>query len=342
MPRLTPSIPVLLLAACFGNLLLFAVPAAAQGKHDDYTLSGPFTHKNLSVFLVHGLQSTPSRKIVTLQEALDMGIVIIYETGRVNELSIENVSSDIDVFIQAGDIVKGGKQDRVIGVDMILPPKSGRVPINSFCVEHGRWSQRGKEDADKFTSASERISTKDALMAFQYTQSQQEVWNSVSKAQKKLSENLGAAVAAPQSSSSYQLTLENAKVRETTADYVKGLYENVPDKKDIIGCVFVVNGKMYSADMYVSHDLFSKVWMKTLKAASVEAIAEYDKDGKYSTPSTKTVGAWLADAQNGHKKSRTVNDRTEVITNETDKTVLFETQDAKQGKGWLHRNYLAK
>ena len=338
------SFPAMVLLLCALAALPF-VPtsrACAQKSGDDFTLSGPFSHKNLSVYLIHGHSAEKSRKIVTLQEALDLKIVIIYETGQVNELSIENISVDIDIFIQAGDIVKGGKQDRVIGVDMILPPKSGKIAISSYCVEHGRWSGRGKEQADKFTSASERISTKDALMAFQYKQNQQEVWNSVAKAQKKLGQNLGASVASPQSASSYQLTLENEKVRESTADYVKGLYEYAPDQKDAIGCVFIVNGTLYSADAYASHALFSKLWAKLLKAASVEAIAEYDKDAKYKTPSEKTVNGWLIDARAGKGKSRKVNTRTEMITNETDDAVLFETRDANGGDAWIHRSYLAK
>ena len=48
--------------------------------------------------------------------------------------------------MQSGDIVKGGQQDRVLTVSLMLPPKSGRIPIASFCVEQGRWPARGKED----------------------------------------------------------------------------------------------------------------------------------------------------------------------------------------------------
>ena len=63
---------------------------------------------------------------------------------NVNKLAIENVS-DQDVFVQAGDVVKGGQQDRTLAVDMIVPPKSGKVPIESFCVEQGRWGYRTKQ-----------------------------------------------------------------------------------------------------------------------------------------------------------------------------------------------------
>ena len=65
------------------------------------------------------------------------------------------------MFIQAGDIVKGGKQDRVLTVSLLLPAKSGRVPIASFCVEQGRWSARGKEDHAKFSSAKEAMPSRD-------------------------------------------------------------------------------------------------------------------------------------------------------------------------------------
>jgi hypothetical protein len=101
---------------------------------------------------------------LTLQEALAKGSVQVTETGRVNELQIENTGAE-EVFIQAGDIVKGGKQDRVLTVSFLLPSKSGRVPIASFCVEQGRWSARGKEDQSKFSSAHEAMPSRAALLA---------------------------------------------------------------------------------------------------------------------------------------------------------------------------------
>ena len=52
-----------------------------------------------------------------------------------NELAVENNSADT-VFIQVGDIVRGGNQDRMI-TNFILSPHSGKLPIDAFCVEHG-------------------------------------------------------------------------------------------------------------------------------------------------------------------------------------------------------------
>ena len=130
------------------------------GDASDYRLSGPYTHKNLSIFLVHGKNLIKAKSFLTLQEALVQKKVVVYETQSVNELSIQNFSSE-DVYVQSGDIVKGGQQDRMIGVDLIVPPHSGKLPISAFCVEHGRWSGRGNERAAVFSSSSDAATTKE-------------------------------------------------------------------------------------------------------------------------------------------------------------------------------------
>src|SRR5262245_54624131 len=126
-------------------------------------VSGPHVHGNLAIYLVHGT-SAAGPVPLTLQEAVAKGQVQVIETGQVNELQIENTGSE-QVFIQAGDIVKGGKQDRVLTVSFLLPPNSGRLPIASFCVEQGRWSARGKEEVAKFSSAGEAMPSRSALLA---------------------------------------------------------------------------------------------------------------------------------------------------------------------------------
>ncbi|HYG08961.1 MAG TPA: DUF6569 family protein, partial [Pyrinomonadaceae bacterium] len=208
-------------------LLAVAVPLAlfAQGTHrrpaeqqarrpaaattDDYKISGPYTHNNLAVFLIHGKDKLGGKTFLTLQEALKQRKVVVYQTKNVNELAIENLSRYEEVYVQSGDIVKGGQQDRMLGVDLIVPPRSGRISIAAFCVEQGRWQKRGSEEATRFSSSTERVATRELKIAANKTKSQGEVWNKVAEAQSKLSANLGAPVAAPVSKSSFQLTLEN-------------------------------------------------------------------------------------------------------------------------------------
>jgi ARG/rhodanese/phosphatase superfamily protein len=104
----------------------------------NYSLSGPFNYENLTIFLIHGPDQPNSKLFVPLQEAMERKLVIVHETSEVNELAIENLSKTDEVFVQAGDIVKGGQQDRVLAVDLIVASRSGKTPIDAFCVEHGR------------------------------------------------------------------------------------------------------------------------------------------------------------------------------------------------------------
>jgi hypothetical protein len=159
-------------------------PAVAE-----YTVSGPYTHKNLTIFLLHGSNRSQSRAPLTLQEAMKRKLVVVRETGDVNSLTIQNRSNQ-DVFVQAGDIVKGGQQDRVLALDLIVPPRSGRIPIDAFCVEHGRWSRRGDEAVTAFSASNNALASKDLKIAAKAKASQSEVWANVGKAQEKLAANL--------------------------------------------------------------------------------------------------------------------------------------------------------
>ena len=149
---------LLAVAPLFG--LALATAARAEG---DTTISGPHTHENLSLYFIHG-KSAPGPVPLTLEEALAKGLVEVNETDQVNSLTIENKSRE-EVFIHAGDIVKGGRQDRVVTATLILPPKSGRINASVYCVESGRWAARGVEDSRKFASSAEMLPTKDAKIA---------------------------------------------------------------------------------------------------------------------------------------------------------------------------------
>ncbi len=84
-------------------------PGQAPQSKDEYRLEGPFTQGNLTVFLIHGKDRIKGQTFITLQEALVQKKVIVRETRSVNELSIENISGE-EVYVQSGDIVKGGSR----------------------------------------------------------------------------------------------------------------------------------------------------------------------------------------------------------------------------------------
>src|SRR5947209_16848460 len=262
---------VLLVGAVTADSAPPSVPKAATPAVK--SVSGPQTHDNLTIFLLHGPDVLPGQTILTLQEALKEKKAVVHETQQVNELSVENTSSDGLLFIQSGEIVKGGKQDRASAFDSLLPPKSGRVPIGSFCVEHGRWQQRGGEAAAKFDMSTAQIAGKDlkAAVVGNSSQKQGEVWQEVGKTQQKLSRNAAFPVADLVSPSSLQLSLENKQLNEKLTAYEKALAGAVEGKTDVIGMALCVNGKVAGAEVYGSEALLRKLWPKLLKSAATEA-----------------------------------------------------------------------
>jgi ARG/rhodanese/phosphatase superfamily protein len=307
----------------------------------NYRLSGPYTHKNLTVFLIHGKDQS-TKTFLTLQEALAQKKVKVYETKDVNELAIRNFSNQ-DIYVQSGDIVRGGEQDRMISMDFIVPPRSGRMPIAAFCVESGRWNKRGNELAGEFSSSDNSVATKELKLAAKSENSQGAVWQNVSLAQEKLSRNVGGKVSSPVSESSLELSIENSKVKETSAAYINSLSGILRNKSDVIGYVFAINGKVNSADVYASRALFAKLWPKLLKASAVEAIAELNQHTDDTKPvASETVESFLAESEKPAADAKEVTPRVRVVTREDDKNVLFETQDRQQKDGWVHRNYIKK
>ena len=313
-------------------------PTDAKGSA--YRLSGPYRHKNLTVFLIHGKDQT-NKTFLTLQEALAQKKVRVYETRDVNELAIRNLSNQ-DVYVQSGDIVRGGDQDRMISIDFIVPPRSGRMPIAAFCVESGRWSKRGGEEAATFTSSDNSIATKELKLAAKSANSQQAVWDNVAVVQTKLAENVGGSVNSSVSASSLELSVEDSKVKETSAVYINALNGILKKRSDVIGYVFAINGKVNSADVYASNALFAKLWPKLLKSSAVEAIAELNQETEPKEVATETVHAFLAESEKPSAAAKEVTPRVRLVTREDDKNAFYETQDREQKDGWVHRNYIRK
>jgi hypothetical protein len=150
--------PIVFAAAGLG---MAAVATAAPDPA--MKIAAPLTHENLAVYLVRG-SSIAGPTPATLEEALAKGSVVVHETGNVRELKIENTSSE-PVFIQFGDLVKGGQQDRVLTTSLLIPPNSGQIAIGAYCVEQGRWSSRGTEDVKKFSASNAQLFSRTAKIA---------------------------------------------------------------------------------------------------------------------------------------------------------------------------------
>jgi len=352
---------LLALAASSLALTGLGIPAHA----DEVRITGPIVHENLAIYPIHG-KSSAGPVPLTLDEALAKRAVKVHETGTVSELQIENLGGD-EVFVQSGDIVKGGQQDRVLSVSLMLPPKSGRIPIAAFCVERGRWTARGKEDARTFATASAVVPSREAKLAIRAVPAegapvrtnplaggnpsgirtgyaaepspQQQVWDRVQKLQDNLKESLGASVAAPASQSSLQLSLENEKLKDAQDAYLKVLTQEGEKDGDIVGFAFAVNGKLNSAEIYPSNGLFRKMWPKLLQAAVTEAIGGKNADSD-APPTSDAALAFVTDAMNGQSSERPLPAKLSVETRQADNAIYVESRRANGA--WVHRSYVAK
>ena len=345
---------------------------------DEYRVSGPVVHANLAIYLVHG-KSAAGAVPLTLDEALRKGAVKVHETGTVSELQIENLGTD-EVFIQAGDIVKGGQQDRVLSVSLVLPPKSGKLPIASFCVEQGRWSARGKEDVKTFATASASVPSREAKIAIRAPavpaapptglapdrsagvspleaartpiigrllnsrqedgSRQQQVWAKVRKVQDGLSSNLGAPVQAAASQSSLQLSLENEKLKDAQNAYLKALLKEGEKADDVVGYVFAIDGKLNSAEVYPSNGLFRKMWPKLLNASITEAIGQKNSGAADPVPTGDAALAFLTEAAKGASSETPLPASVRLETRQAENAFYFETR--RKDGAFVHRSYLAK
>lgn len=303
------------------------------------SIGRPVSHANLSVVFLRGRETAPGRLFLTLQEGLRSGRVIIHETSHVNELLVEN-RSDRDLFIQAGEIVRGGKQDRLLATDLLVRPKSGRVPIESYCVEQGRWRQRGSEAAGVFSSSENYAPSNAIKYAAKVAADQGAVWSGVGAAQQQLSAGVGQSVRSPVSASSLELTLEQDAIRDRAAEYVGALANAVDSERDAIGVAFAINGEFYSADLYGSADLLRQLWPKLLRAAAVQALAMKKDDGAHAAPSDDQVRAFLDDAAGAAATVKDLPVGVRLITRETPRQARFETIDTLGGQTLLHINCL--
>jgi hypothetical protein len=263
---------------------------------------------------------------------MEQGLTVLHETGNVGELVIDNMS-DRYVFIMAGDIVKGGRQDRTMGADVILQPGSKGVPLRSFCVEHSRWHQRGYEDARRFSSSEKMLSSSELKMASRAHRSQSEVWDEVAHYQTRASMSTGSDVRSRASASSLELTLDNEQLKAAVKEYLDAIKPTFDRNPAITGFAFSINGSLTMVEDFGSAALFGKLRDKLLESAANEAVAKYDRrDSAYRYPTPEEVQRFFVEAQNGRDTTTTrINEITVEKRYETPSSLLFTTWHEEAG-----------
>ena len=139
---------------CFCNLFVTEVRAQLTYKTLAVEFDSGWTYKNLTLIPIrfraeaYPLFYFPA-KIISLREALQNGKLKIKELyfqndAQVRTLSVENTGDNF-VLIEDGEIISGGKQDRMIAESKIIYPKEKDQFISVFCIEQNRWNKRAKQ-----------------------------------------------------------------------------------------------------------------------------------------------------------------------------------------------------
>ncbi|MGH9539928.1 MAG: ARPP-1 family domain-containing protein, partial [Terriglobales bacterium] len=291
-----------------GFTLFLPCPAPAGGlpTASGYSVLAPIRHGNLTVFPVVGSHSFDTKDFLTLDEGLRSGQVIVTESGsvqplmrrrqtlippgpQVNQLVLVN-NSNRPLILLAGEIVTGGKQDRVIGKDRIISPESDPIDLGVFCVEPGRW-----------VGTSDRFGVKGAIggpiqapMAAPNVRAkamadkdQQQVWSEVGKARIAMSEAVPAP-AAPgvRSTSSYAGVMGNQEVKQRIDSVAEPIQRNYQSlirqlrEQNAVGVVVAVNGRIVWADIFASTELLEKYWPKLVQSYAAEAFITHGTSGE--------------------------------------------------------------
>jgi hypothetical protein len=288
-------------------------PTSPSTRLDDRTaLLAPVTHDNLTIFpVITTAAKVPSADYLVLDEGMKSKQVQILEKdreGTVNELTIRN-TSEKPLFLMAGEVVIGGKQDRIIGKNTIVAARATEtIPV--FCVEHGRWSGRKAE----FRSAEALAHTE--LRKKANFADQSEVWSEVSsKNAKRKLEN---------GTDTYRGVAQSQAVVKSIAGYQKafaGKLGKLSQKDRQIGFVVALGGKVVAIETFGSPRLFKKFEQKLLRSYYVEALdAERSRDG------APAAAPKPADVTSFARKAKAAKRQT-VLEKKSGKTVQFEDKD---------------
>jgi hypothetical protein len=271
----------------------------------NYKVLSPISHGNLTIFPVAASTTHDTSEFITLDEGIRSGEVVVTEAGQlgglirgphrripistgpqVNSLVLVN-NSKHPLILLAGEIVTGGKQDRVVGKDRVIPAESDPVDLGVFCVEPGRWT----EESDHFSSMKSQMAQPSVRSKAMVAKDQRQVWDSVGMANGAVA---GAIIGGSMPrQSSYAKTFDDERVRQAIAEQAAPLEQSYSSlmkqlrDEHAVGVVVAVGGRLIWADLFASTALLNKYWPKLVRSYAAEALTTHT--------SAKPVS--LADAQ---------------------------------------------
>lgn len=239
-----------LLTFClFFTLLSASAQVTYETLYVDY--DSAWTFKNLKIIPVRkkggGGAPRPGGEIMPLASALSKGQVTVTERGTTALENVHylrfNTHGNTPVYIAGGEIISGGRQDRMIVRDTILQPmeKDQYVPV--MCVEEGRWSEKEKKFGyGNFANASLR-------KILDSTHSQVMIWREIDRQLQdgKFKNN----------SEAYLSRFQDKKYLQASDEYFKFFRDKFArSDSNVVGFVAITGDKIIGTDIFDGPDLF--------------------------------------------------------------------------------------
>ena len=281
---------------------------------EEFMVHSPATYEHLAIYPVFRRTSLEIGDYITLDEAQKNKVVIISElsSASVPAVVIKNIGVKA-IFIMAGEIIIGGKQDRMVSFDILIPGGK-EVQVEVRCVEHGRWHGKSVE----FSSGG-AVGSKGVRNALQFKE-QTDVWAEVSKK--------CAEIDVASQSGTYGAILSSDEVEKRSKPFLDAMKQNLKDD-GMVGMIMALNGEVVCVDIFANPKFFAEIKDKLLKAYVLDAISTEEKNTKIA--SKKEILAFfneLKEAKTAELKKYSANCNTEL---ESDELIGNESRD-KDGK----------
>ncbi|MEZ4995530.1 MAG: DUF6569 family protein [Saprospiraceae bacterium] len=199
------------------------------------------------------------------------------DSGAVNSLTVQNKTED-NILLLSGDIVQGGRQDRVVGDDQVIAARSLKdIPV--FCVEPHRWTYHNTTDEEAASKAENdkifafsgyyHVAAGDIRQTLSSSKDQQEVWDKVGKitSEHEAGSETGAYAA-----------LENSEAFTRQRDaYLNFFSGKFSDLDRMVGFVAISGNQVVGSDVFGSPDLLQRQLDHLLHSYLTDAITKGSK-----------------------------------------------------------------
>lgn len=285
----------LLVAVCLGWVAATAQYNSANLALQADETATKYTLKNMRIYPVLARASFVNvhkdvGKYTSLSDALKQKKLVITEDqegGQVNKLYAENISKDT-IMILGGEVISGGKQDRMIANDFILPPKCGKRDLSVFCVEHGRWDYKvqGGNAATTFSFCTGLASTQ-VRKAGNVKQNQSYVWDRV--------QDVTAKNNSESSTGAYTALDTNTTYKKEIVEYTPFFKKILAANPSTIGMVVVTGDSILGCELFATHDLLMQHADNLINSYATEAMTNGSKVTISNNKVQKYVNNLLAD-----------------------------------------------